>query len=371
MTGAGAARARLVYVRASFGFAALVSIVACSSVAPETASSGRIRQIVQYARYGETPKVDFVFVVNAERSERGDALIGNAYRSVLANALGMVGQRGGLWNPIQFRAFVVSVETGKVLEPRTQVNLAWIEPDASREGAETFASAVRAALVDSMSEVARTDGQVAVLRKTLSVLDAPPDDVMRRAILLTTADDTAAESAIDDDLGTLRRSGMDDIVVAAPGEKGPYACRGTTPVLEAWATSNRRVELEPSCDRLSLGLIFHADIGWRCSSPAATFSNCRVRAFVPSWESCDPQRGWRDASNTRSTSADLEGMKVCDVAQLAGESRELCETSRLDDRRVSGWCLPQPDRYCAGPLPRIVGGAAPFWATIELVCDAS
>lgn len=376
--GAACAHAGRVNARLSIVIVVIANITACSSVSVETVSSGSVRQIVKTTRYSTEPKVDYVIVVNADRSERGAALIGDVYRSILTTGRRSAARSGVRWNPVERRAFVVSAETGAVLGPRENVNLMWSEAQATTEGAERFASAVRGALESSASYVARGEGQVAVLDRTLRALEPSSDGTRRQIVLLTTTDDGEAvperdkgfeERARDD--RRARRDVYEEVIVAVPGEGQKGWCKATAPRLEAWAASNRPVTFLPSCDGVSIGPeLDDGGGGLSCFDQAVAIERCRVRAFVPKSEGCDPARGWRNALDTRATDPALADKRVCDVAVLEGHDAERCSRQRPLDAHVSGWCLPPPMLpFCAALYPRVVGGAAPPWATIEITCD--
>lgn len=346
---------------------------ACGSDVPETVPSGRVHQHVDYRQYPVQPRLDVIVVVNAARTASGVALREGVARALHDRARELADGDApwlrDVWNPLDVRAFVANVANGELVSPREQPALTWREENATKAGADAFGAAAEAALAATAANGARTEGIVATLHDAL-VTAATPPDAARIIVLVSSEDDASAPPTLD---AMLRRE--DSIIVALPRAADGPSCTGVSaPRLEAWARANGGV-VESACNDIGLKTSF-VDYASRClPQPSASAgggdTSCRVRAIVPPGTACDSERGWRTpVAASPPLNRDLAAMSACDVVTLDGEDARHCRdgASRYDGH-ASGWCIPTPSRTCSAPPPRLVGRAAPPWATIEVICN--
>lgn len=335
-----------------------VALGACASPLGEVAE-GRVRQEVDHRQYRVEPRLDVFLVVNTGTTSEGASLRTNVTGGIQDRARALAEGEAPwlrqLSNPIDARAFVSNAE-GLVRGPSGPA-LAWFEPDATRAGADTFAATIGEAIAAASIGEAQRSGVVAALHEAIGVA-ATPLDSGRLVVLVSTEDDASASATSD---AIFRPE--DSIIVILPSlSTDPEG--SSAPNLEAWARANHAhvQSARSGVDLKPLSTDYRLPCLERHRTPAAPLPRCRVRALVPAGTACDPVRGW-------SAPGGSSGVGTCEVAALEGEARRACESDAEPVGSASGWCIPAPHPSCDVPSPRLVGGAAPPWATIETVCD--
>jgi hypothetical protein len=340
-------------VRSLRAFGVTVVLVACTSEVPETVRDGHVRQTVDYQQYHVEPKRDVILVVNTGSSNLGTTLRESVAKALHDRARELAEGEGPwlryLWNPLDVRGFVIGAG-GAVRSPRDVVALGWNQLDASVAAADAFSSAASEEMARASTNEPRKEGVVDALHEALAAARTPADAA--RLIVIVSAEDDANAPAVRDPL--LRSSG-DEIVVVIPG---------SAPNLEGWARANEASIRSPSSE-LHLRTFF-VDYFTPCLSRTTRTARCRVRALVPPGTACNASRGWRTPSAAFSapSKSELLGMDSCEVVALEGDDLGACESGG-----ASGWCPPAPTALCGLVPPRLVGGAAPPWATIEVACN--
>ncbi|HSO38049.1 MAG TPA: hypothetical protein VLT33_36225 [Labilithrix sp.] len=310
------------------------------------------------------PSLDVFVVVNAPSSGSGAALRASVAAALRERARGLAEGDApwlrGLRNPIDVRALVTG-DADPSAELRT---IGWLEENGTRGGADRFAAAAEAALAAAAADEGRKEGIVASLHAALA-LPRATRSASRIIVLVSTEDDTTAPAATD----PLLRAD-DTLVVALAGSADGSACSTSpAPRLEAWARANGGSVASP-CTGIDLRTLF-VDYGSRClphpPRRAAGATSCRLRAIVPAGTACDPARGWRTPET-----APRDGSTSCDVVAIDDgdvDASACRDGSSHYEGHASGWCLPAATPACGNPAPRLVGGAAPPWATLETTCD--
>jgi hypothetical protein len=350
------------------------ALLACGGGAAETVSGGQVSQYVGYRRYDVQPRLDVVVVVSTSAANGGAALrttLATAVRDRMRELAGGEHWLRDVWNPLDVRAFVASAADGSLRSPATDAALAWREANATTAGADAFAAAVEVAIRAAPEGEAPSGGVVETLRRTLGTTATEPP-ASRLVVLVSTADDPGALPARD---AALRPDG-DSLLLVLPSVSDDTACSPIdAPSLTRWGKSNDAL-VETPCSGLGLQTSF-VDYASDClprelrrSTSAA--EACRVRAFVPRGTPCDPARGWRSpkAPSTPTLDPALEGLDACEVVALEGADAASCLA--VGDRftgTASGWCVPAPTRACSSSPPRIVGGAAPPFALVQVACE--
>jgi hypothetical protein len=338
-------------------------------VPQDTVAEGQVAQLVTYRRYQVTPPLDLIVVLSTSAGADGAALRASVAEAVRARMRSLVDGESpwlrDVWNPVDVRALVTSaanVAPGAPLELRT---FAWREPNATREGADAFAAAVEAAVAAAPAGEAPSGGLVAAMERARATTAPPGLTSIRLVVLVSTSADPS--SLFPQPLP--ERALSEDTILVVPRAPGAYGCAMSefrSPEGGSW------VSLRPACPDLDLSTSI-ADYASDCLPPPSSASpaTCVVRAFVPRGTPCDPARGWRAVSQpaVRSLDPALGDLDSCEVVELAGAEGAACRQGERHPAGASGWCLPAPSRGCAAPSPRVVGGAAPPSALLEIACD--
>lgn len=363
--------------RAVAGLALAVSLLACGSDVPETASGGQVSQFVAYRRYSVQPRLDVVVVVSTSAGADGAALrasVVDALRTRMHQRADTDSWLRELDNPIDVRGTVASAFDGSIRHTASDRSaLVWQQGNATLDGADTFAAGLASAIDAVPDGDASSAAVVLTVQRALEAAASPPD-AERLVVVVSTSDDPAPAS-----LETpVRRRGADDsIVVVVPRSPLAAPCApAPAPGLASWAKAND-ASLQTPCSGVDLQTSF-VDYAADClPRPPATREGeppaCRVRAFVPPGTACDASRGWRPlvGASARPLDLSLAAMDVCEVMPLGPLASGRCrDPAERYAGGASGWCLPAPSRACAvAAAPRMVGAAAPPFAHIEIACD--
>jgi hypothetical protein len=346
----------------------LLAFGACSSGVPQdTVVEGQVSQFVWYRRYPVARPLELIVVLSTSDSGDGAALrasVGAAVRAPMYNlADGDAPWLRDLWNPVDVRARVVSVADLPTVSPPEPRVLAWREASATRAGADAFAAAVEAAVVAAPAGEAPAGGLVAAMERARAATAAPGPTEQRLVVLVSSSADP---NVLFPQPLPARE---EDTILVVPAASSAGAC-GT--LERAWPGGGIEVSIRPACADLDLVTGF-SDYAADCLPlpSGAAPATCAVRAFVPRGTPCDPARGWRAPSRPAAPSLDpaLRDLDACEVVELAGEEAAACRDQNRHPAGASGWCLPAPSRSCRARAPRVLGGAAPPWALLEIACN--
>jgi hypothetical protein len=346
----------------------LLACGACGQGVPQdTVAEGQVAQRVTYRRYTVAPPLEVIVVLSTSDSGDGAALRASVSAALRARiqslADGEAPSFRDVWNPVDVRATVTSaadLATGSPPEPRA---FAWREANATREGAAAFAAAVEAAVVAAPAGEAPAGGLVAAMERARAAT-APPGPTEQRLVVLVST--SADPNALFPQPLPARE---EDTILVVPAASSAGACGSLE---RAWPAGGIEVLIRPACADLDLETSY-SDSAAGClplpsgAAPAA----CAVRALVPRGTPCDPARGWRAPSRRAAPSLDptLRDLDACEVVELAGDEAAACRKRDRHPAGASGWCLPAPSGSCRVSPPRVLGGAAPPWALLEIACN--
>lgn len=355
--------------------AVVISLPGCGDEPPITVTDGKLTQITTTVRFPDPSPLDLLFVVDRSGSPEAAAVRAETARLVTEMASDLQ-YNDGRWNPVDVRAFVVNVGEQGMRSADDDIRLAWLENNASREGADRFASGLRDALTASSPAVESTE-VLATLRLALGAVPFR-EKAMKQVVLVTGHDDPSAEASSEprtpeyyrEDIRYSLACANTKRVEGLPVQWLPDGWR-----LKKWADENY---LGSSCtDSLS---VFTTTSGSICTRRVIArrpdgAPDCRVRAIDP-----DAEVVYRDdtgigdcETRLRDTTADSERHRVCVVGALTGEDRRRCsDPNDTCEGCASGWCvIPSKPWRCGGESLRFIGGSAPPSTTLELVCNVS
>lgn len=344
---------------------------ACAEEPPITVTDGHVKQRIDDYRAPGLQRTDFVFVVDPSSSPEASASRARAAEAFAEAVEEMRAALWGRWNPTDVRAFVVRVGEYAIRSPLDDPRLAWVEANASREGAKTFVDAVVEAM-NRPSAASPAANSVAMLRFALGVIPAR-DASHRIGTIVTGRDDPAANPETDRvETYDSERDLSTSVHLIAPYLGDFCEDLSGASALGAWARANF-----VRCGRLREGRsLYHGG----CPLPVARkddgMPSCRVRAlFKPTNDmpsSCDPRRGWSTSDEPAlPRPSDWGDYAACEVTLLTGDEARRCKDRRDDcEGCASGYCLTdEPPGRCQEPELRFVGGAAPSDATLEIACN--
>ena len=345
---------------------------ACAEDSPITVTDGHVKQRITDYRAPGLKRTDFVFVVDPSPLPEASASRARAAEALAEAVEEMRTALWGRWNPVDVRAFVVRVGEYAIRSPLDEPRLAWVEANASREGAKTFVDAVVAAM--NLPPVASDAADsVATLRFALGAIPAR-DGSHRIGTIVTGRDDRAANPETDrfEDWDS-ERSMTTSLALIAPNLGDLCEDLSGATALGAWARKNH-VGCGPHLEWRS------SYAHYACPLPVATKDDgtpsCRVRAlFTPTDDmpsSCDPRRGWSTSDEPAlPRPSDWGDYVACEVKLLTGDEARRCKDRRDDcEGCASGYCLTdEPLGRCLEPELRFVGGAAPSDVTLEIACN--
>ncbi len=342
---------------------AMLVVAGCSSSVEETTPPGRVLQDVSYVHYGGVAPLDLVVLLDTRGRDVDGALRSSIVAAVRAYARDRTTYGGIPWlaSPVDIRFFAIDAANARTLRPAAPI-AEWREEDATSAAAEAFATQVEEAIARA-SDVAGSAGVVAALHDASGAI-MHRDDRERVFVIATTADDPGAPDGFDP---ILRANGSASAVVVVPGRDSATCDSIATPRLAAWASKNL-VEISPACRAVLLPLP-SSEIMLPCYVRRPI--RCRVRALVPVGTPCEQTRGWRTPQrSTPVLDPDYAGLTACEVARLEGQAAAACSNGTMQSNSSeSGWCMPNAIKWCSNMVPRVVGRAAPPWATIETACE--
>lgn len=312
-----------------------------SEVVDTIPSGSAVDQLVTYVRVPPRERSDLVVVVATEGTSAGASMRAAAARAI-DEYLSELVQPSDLWNEVDIRAFVASAVDGTVRGP-----LGYTSSNAAAATIRDFANAITAEIDGARAGEPSPAAVVATIDRALAAAGAP-SNVLTRIVVVTTSREVAAALP--------RRSALVDTLVVAPDE-GECVDR---------VEPNGAIVQTP-CS----GIALPRSVGCGGGCLPRPARACRVRALVPRGTPCDETRGLRRPSlPIPSLHPDASELDACDVDELRGEDARACERGAPYTGGPSGWCLPaSPPSRCVARGPRIVGGAAPSYALIEIACE--
>lgn len=305
-------------------------------------SGGSTDQLVTYVRMSPRERSDLVVVVATADTNLGASLRAATAGAIREYARTLVEPRD-LWNELDVRAFVASAVDGSIHGP-----LGVASPNATAEAVGGFREAIVSAIDAAPPGEPSAERVVATVDRALAAAGTRPN-VLSRIVVVTTSREVAAALP--------HRGALVDTLVVAPDD-GECSDR----------IERNGAAVQTPCSGIELRSWSDGVVGSCLPRPARA---CRVRALVPRGAPCDEARGLRrplvSVPPLDSGAAELD---VCDVDELRGEDAAACERGAPYAAGASGWCLPAPPpSRCLGRAPRLVGGAAPSYATIEIACE--